>query len=114
MNRQPTLDDVLHELTGRAILCGMATLPGGNIRAWIEVDGALVEGVDFDPSGVVSDEVASWLKETADRIHGARPYLAYGELPDLVTGVLPDNVVDARSRFLRRRKMWWAKEAFTP
>lgn len=106
MNRRPTLDDVLHELSRRGILCGMATLPGGDIRAWIEVDGALVEGVDFEPSQEVSDQIAFWLKETADRVYGLRPRRVYG--------VLPDNVVDARSRFLRRRRVDWTQEASTP
>lgn len=46
----PTIDGVLQELDARDILCGMATMPGGKIRAWIEVDGALIKGVDFEPS----------------------------------------------------------------
>lgn len=70
------------------------TRPRGSMRAWIEVDGALIEG-HFESSPTASDEIALWLKETSDGVHAA--------LSHLVDGVLPDNVVDARSCFLRGR-----------
>lgn len=105
MDWRPTMDDVLQDLCERGIQCGMATMPSREIRAWIEVDGELIEE-RVEPSPRVSDQIAFWLRENADRIHG--------EDPDLLRGVLSDNVVDARSRFLMRRSKGPTKEAFTP
>lgn len=97
------LDDVLLDLCARGIQCGVATMPGGSMRAWIEVDGVLIEG-HFEASPTASDQIASWLKETADGLHGP--------LSHFVDGVLPDNVVDAR--FLGGRRTPPTKEVFTP
>jgi hypothetical protein len=99
------MDDVLQDLCERGIQFGMATMPSGEIRAWIEVDGKLIEE-QVEPSPRVSDQIAFWLRENADRIHG--------EDPVLLRDVLPNNVVDARSRFLRRRRVDPTQEASTP
>ena len=98
MKWHPKIDDVLRDLSHRGIECGLATLPGGRIRTWIEVDGALIEGNDFEAANDVSDQVAQWLMETADSVYGA----------------LPDNVVDARARFMRGRGTRCPNEALTP
>ncbi|HJP67501.1 MAG TPA: hypothetical protein VJ846_01270 [Sphingomicrobium sp.] len=105
MQWRPGIDDILQDLCARDVPCGMATMLGGSMRAWIEVDGALIEG-HFESSPTASDQIALWLKEMADGIHAA--------LPHLVDGVVPDNVVDARSCFLRGRGKRPTKEVFTP
>lgn len=78
MDRRPTIDDMLRGLCERGIQCGIATMPSGEMRVWIEVDGTLIEEY-VEPSPRVSDQIAFWLRETTDR--------AYGEGPDLVCGV---------------------------
>lgn len=104
MNWRPAIDDVLQELCARDIQCGMATMPGGDMRAWIEVDGALIEE-HFEATPTTSDQIALWLRETSDSIRF--PF-------DRVNGAFHDNVVDARSRFLRGGRTRTTKEAFTP
>lgn len=90
MNWRPSIDDVLQDLCARDVQCGMATMPGGEMRAWIEVDGALIEGY-FEATPTMSDQIAFWLRETGNSVR----------LPfDPVHVAFSDNVVDARPRFL--------------
>lgn len=85
MKWRPAIDDVLQDLYSRGVQCGMAAMPGGGMRAWIEVDGALIEGFLEPPP--LSDEIACWLKATAeevpfpsDPLHGHFPTMSW--MPD--------------------------------
>jgi hypothetical protein len=72
------LEDILRELHGRGINCGVATSPPANIRAWIQFGAAERNIVDFSQEIVgdalfwagEQDQIARWLKETADRLFG--------------------------------------------
>ena len=98
MEHRSRIDEVLRDLSQRGIECGLATLPGGRVRTWIDVDGILIEGDDFEATHEASDKIAQWLQETAEAVFGR----------------LPDNVVDARARFMKGRVSPPPKEAFPP
>jgi hypothetical protein len=71
------LEEVLREMHEREISCGVGTSPAAHISAWIEDCGGLriaeftqetIDGERFWPGR--PDQIARWLKETADRLYG--------------------------------------------
>lgn len=84
-DNRTAIEDVLLELRARGVRCGLVSLCNGTVGAWLDLDGVIVGGSHFVHDAPL-DEIARWLKETADQRERS------------VSG----NVIDASRRFTTR------------
>ena len=75
MSEPLSLEAVLRELAERKICCGILTTSSNTVLVWLARDGQVLEGAEhmLPLSSNVPDQIARWLKETADRLCGPAP-----------------------------------------